>query len=195
MQYWKEHLSSCDRDIITPDLPATYSSFDECVQKLIHDIESADPGKYENLCIAGHSMGGLMAREYLQRRKPANAGCLVCVGTPHYGSRLADIALLVPFSGMIYKPLHALKCSARKELTTPDIPGLKIGVISSVNNAFWGGRLFLGKEADGMVAESSALAPDAHCTASCNASHAQMMFDELTVTLIGRFFETGSFDE
>ena len=195
MLYWKKLLSSDDRDIITPDLPATHSSFECCVEKLIRDVGNAHPEGYENLYIAGHSMGGLMAREYLQREKPLNARCLVCVGTPHYGSKLADIALLLPFAGVVWKPLRALKTSARKTLTTPDIPGLTIGVIASCNNHFWGGRLFLSQEADGMVEKSSALAPDADSTAFCNAPHMPMMFDQHTVQLIDRFFKTQSFNQ
>ncbi|MBR1999265.1 MAG: alpha/beta fold hydrolase, partial [Lentisphaeria bacterium] len=109
MQFWKEAMLTEGCDIITPDLPTTYDSFEDCVEKLTRDIEAAEPEKYENLYIAGHSMGGLMAREYLQRKKPPNARRLVCVGTPHYGSKLADIALWIPFMGMIHKPLYALK--------------------------------------------------------------------------------------
>ena len=193
MRYWMEHLSSDDRDIIAPDLPTTHSSFECCVDKLCADIENAHPEVYKNLYIAGHSMGGLMAREYLKRKKPSNARALVCVGTPHYGSKLADIALFCPFAGVIWKPLHALKISARKTLTTPDIPGMKTGVIASCNNHFWGGRLFLSKESDGMVEKSSALAPDADSVAFCNAPHIPMMFDEYTASLIDKFFVTQSF--
>lgn len=194
MQFWKEYLSSERAEIITPDLPTTHSSFEECVEKLIRDIEVAQPEKYENLYFAGHSMGGLMLREYLQRKKPANARRLVCVGTPHYGSKLADIALWIPFAGMIYKPLHALKCSARKTLTTPEINGLEIGVIASTNNGHWQGRLFLSKEADGLVDKTSALAPDAKCSAFCNVAHVPMMFDAETAELIRRFLLNGNFE-
>lgn len=193
MQFWKEYLRSEQADIITPDLPASHSSFETCVEKLIRDMDAAQPEKYENLYIAGHSMGGLMAREYLQRRKPANARRLVCVGTPHYGSKLADIALWIPFAGLLYKPLHALKCSARKTITTPDIEGLEIGVIASTNNGHWEGRLFLSREADGLVEKTSALAPDAVCAAFCNAAHVPMMRDEQTAELIRKFLTTGAF--
>ena len=193
MQFWKEAMLAEGCDIITPDLPTTYDSFEDCVEKLTRDIEAAEPEKYENLYIAGHSMGGLMAREFLQRKKPSNARRLVCVGTPHYGSKLADIALRIPFMGMIHKPLYALKPSARKTITTPDIPGLEIGVIASTKNGHWPGRLFLSREADGLVEKTSALAPDAKAAAFCNVDHVTMMFDAYTANLIRRFFETGAF--
>ena len=44
-----------------------------------------------------------------------------------------------------------------------------------------------------MVALSSALAPDAECTAYTNVSHAGMQFDERTASLIRKFFLEGTF--
>ena len=78
-------------------------------------------------------------REYLAKYRPRNAAKLVCVGTPHYGSKLADLALVLgfPWSGIVFPPLWALRGRARRKLTTPEIPGLKIGVIASKNNALF----------------------------------------------------------
>lgn len=193
MQFWKQVLLPEFPHILTPDLPTTYGSFEECLAKLTAEIMAAQPENYRKICFAGHSMGGLLAREFLRRDPLPNAHRLVCVGTPHYGSKLADIALLLPGAGRIWKPLHALKRSARKKLTTPDIPQLEIGVVYSVNNGLWPGKLFLGKEADGLVPKTSALVPDAADTAECSAHHVGMMFDRGTAVLIKNFLLNGKF--
>ena len=193
MQYWKKAMKADFTQIITPDLPTKYSSFECCVKKLTSDIAAANPEQYDEIYFAGHSMGGLMAREYLKNVPLSNVKRLVCVGTPHYGSKLADIALLMPGAGLIWKPLHALKLSARKSITTPDIPGLEIGAIASVNNGHWPGRLFLSKSADGLVESSSALPPDAHETAYTSAAHVPMQYDAQTAELIKTFLLTGKF--
>ena len=193
MQYWKRAVKDEFTTVITPDLPTTFSSFETCVEILTKEIAAVSPESYDEIYFAGHSMGGLMAREYLHRTKPANARRLVCVGTPHYGSRLADIALLMPGAGLIWKPLHALKCSARRNITTPDIPGLEIGVIISTNNAHWPGKLFLSKSADGLVESFSAHAPDAKAAAYTNAPHVPMQYDAETAELIKKFLLTGEF--
>lgn len=194
MQFWKKCLQEDFPHILTPDLPASYSSFEDCVKILTDKIAEAQAEKYKHLYIAGHSMGGLMAREYLAANKPSNAGKLICVGTPHYGSRLADIALCIPGAGKIWKPLHALKCSARTHLTTPQIPDLQTALIVSTNNSgFIPGKLFLSKDSDGLVEKSSVLTGDASFIAETKANHIQMQFDMETALLIRKFFLEGTF--
>ena len=195
MQYWKKHLSGDFANIITPDLPTTYSSFEDCLDKLSQDVALARPEKFAKLHFAGHSMGGLLSREYLAKTRPDNAGRLLCVGTPHYGSKLADIALLLPGAGMIWKPLHALKTSARKTITSPDIAGLETGVIVSTNNGHWPGKLFLSKNSDGLVESFSALAPDAGCVSYTNAAHVDMQYSYETAEQIRQFLLHGRFPE
>ena len=196
MLYWKKELSSEFPNIVTADLPTTHSSFKRCLEVLADTLEKAEIEKYSELYIAGHSMGGLLAREYLAKYQPRNAAKLVCVGTPHYGSKLADLALVLgfPWSGIVFPPLWALRGRARRKLTTPEIPGLKIGVIASKNNAHWPGKLFLSKDADGLVESFSALAPDACAQVLVNAPHDPMQYDAEVAALIKRFFISGNFD-
>ena len=193
MQLWKRTLEADFSRVITPDLPTKYSSFECCVERLSGVVASENPEQYDGIYFAGHSMGGLLAREYLKQIPLSNAKRLVCVGTPHLGSKLADIALLFPGTGLIWKPLHALKLSARKELTTPSIPGLEIGAIVSTNNQHWPGKLFLSKSADGLVESSSAHAPDACAVTYTAAAHVPMMYDARTAELVRKFLLTGKF--
>ena len=193
MFFWKRHLHHTFPHIITPDLPTRYSSFEKCVELLTAQIDAAQPETYTQIFIAGHSMGGLMARAYLKQRQPQNARRLVCVGTPHYGSKLADIALLLPGSGLVWKPLHALKSTARQQVTTPGIPDLQIGAIVSKNNAHWPGKLFLSPESDGLVEPFSAIPPDACSVAETGAGHIKMQYDTETAELIKQFFLNGKF--
>ena len=193
MQFWRKVLEKDFPCIITPDLPTRYSSFEKCVEILTEEIYKANPEKYSSLYFAGHSMGGLMAREFLYRNKPANAEKLLCVGTPHLGSRLADIALCFPGAGKIWKPLHALKTAARNKITDPGIADLKIGTIVSRNNGHWPGKLFLSKDSDGLVESFSAHAPDAAVSTETAAAHVTMQFDMQTALLIRKFFLEGTF--
>jgi len=193
MQFWKKSLSSEYPNIITPDLPTTFSSFEKCLDVLSQNIAAAEPEKYKQLYFAGHSMGGLLARAYLQKFQPGNAARLVCAGTPHRGSRLADIALMVPGTGRIWQPLNALKTSARENIVTPDIPGLEIGVIIGMNNAHWPGKLFLSNNADGLVESFSAHADDAKSVAYTQLPHDPMQYDLKIAQLIKEFFRSGEF--
>lgn len=46
--------------------------------------------KAPRIDIVAHSMGGLLARAIIARHRPANLGRVVCLGTPHGGSEIAD---------------------------------------------------------------------------------------------------------
>lgn len=196
MQYWRDSLSDVFSNIICADMPATHGSFKDCLQSLENTIAEAHPEQYKRLFFAGHSMGGLLAREYLEKNRPGNAEKLLCIGTPHYGSRLANWALWLgfPWSGIVFPPLYALRPAARRKLTTPDLPGLKIGVIVSENNGHWPGKVFLSNKADGLVESFSALAPDAGEHAFVDVPHDHMQRDPKVAELIKRFFVNGKFD-
>lgn len=188
LRVWHDALSRDFPHITVADLPTTYSSFEECLRRLETVIAEAQAEKYDKLYIAGHSMGGLLARAYLKKFRPQNARKLLCVGTPHYGSKLADIALLLPGSGLIWKPLHALKTSARKELIDPELPDLEIGVIVGSNNAHWPGKLFLSDAADGLVECFSAHAPDAKHAFYVQVPHDYMQYDPEICDYLLKFF-------
>ena len=196
MRFWRDNLAGDFPDIVVADMPTTHRSFKHCLENLRATVKAAHPEKYQRIYCAGHSMGGLLLRELLASEKFSNADKLVCVGTPHYGSKLADLALILgfPYSGLIWPPLWALRCGARRQVTTPDIPGLQVGAIISTNNAHWPGKLFLSKSADGLVESASALPPDSDCVAYVNAPHDPMQYDLQTVRLIRQFFLHGNFE-
>lgn len=195
MDFWRKSLNRDFENIAVADMPARYKSFECCLEVLFNTVRAAEPEKYKSLYIAGHSMGGLLAREFLQREKPANAERLVVVGTPHYGTRLADLLLKIPGCGRIWQPLRALSTGARKTLTSPDIPGLKIGAIVGRNNAHWPGKFFLPDRADGLVECFSAHAPDADDVVYVDVPHDPMQYDLKIADLIRNFFLNGSFNQ
>ena len=194
LEYWRNGLHSTFPNVLTVDLPTRYGSFERCVRVLNDAIAAAEPNQYKRVFYVGHSMGGLLLREYLERNKPANAARLLCVGTPHYGSKLADISLKICYpAGWIWRPLHALKTSARRKVVTPEIPGLEIGAIVGVNNRHWPGKLFFKGTADGLVEEYSAAAPDAAAIAYTSVPHVPMQYDASVVEQIRSFLLNGRF--
>jgi pimeloyl-ACP methyl ester carboxylesterase len=54
------------------------------------------------LDIIAHSMGGLVARALIARHRPLNLGRVICLGTPHGGSEIADrFVALAPFKRLV----------------------------------------------------------------------------------------------
>lgn len=193
MYKWRDGLKADFPCIAIADMPARSGSFADCLASLTATMNSANYRRYEQIYMVGHSMGGLLAREFLAQNKPANAAKLICVGTPHQGSLLADIALKIPLAGVFAPPLKALTAAAREKLTTPDIANLKIGAIIGNNNAHWQGKLFLSKDSDGLVESFSANPADACDTVTMNIAHVPMMYDRLVIDQIRHFLLHGSF--
>ena len=77
-------VSSFDYGLLTRDIPAAAQLLGEAIEKL-----AADSG-YERVHVVGHSLGGLIARFYVQRLGgDARVHTLVTLGTPHQGTELA----------------------------------------------------------------------------------------------------------
>jgi hypothetical protein len=46
MQFWKEHLSMENTDVLIPDLPTVFESFERCLEVLSDVIAAKEPEKY-----------------------------------------------------------------------------------------------------------------------------------------------------
>ena len=60
----------------------------EAIHPAVSRFAETTPGA---LHVVGHSMGGLLARVYLTRHRPARLGRVVMLGTPNGGSQIADL--------------------------------------------------------------------------------------------------------
>ena len=196
LENWRRRIKEDFAHVEVADLPATCGDFEDCVAELTRQTEerfhAADFGR---LMMAGHSMGGLFLREYLARRRPANAVRAVCVATPYYGTLLADIAAGFPGAAAVWKPLRALRRASRKSITVPELPGLTMGNIVGTVNGHWPGKLFLSKASDGLVEIASAHAPDAAAEIQIAMKHNEMQFSRLVADKIALFLKQGNFEE
>ena len=68
--------------------------------------------------VVAHSMGGLLARVYLARRRPARLGRVVMLGTPNGGSEMADLLGGWPPYRLVFGP-------AGQQLVTAQNPDLR----------------------------------------------------------------------
>lgn len=84
-------LSWFDYGLLTSDIRAAAVDFGRAVSKLV-----AESG-YERIHVIGHSLGGLIARYYVQRLGGhQHVRTLITLGTPHRGTELARAGHLLP---------------------------------------------------------------------------------------------------
>jgi triacylglycerol lipase len=84
-------VSFYDYGLLTRDVAAAAELLGEAIEKL-----TANTG-YERLHVVGHSLGGLIARYYVQRLGgDGRVHTLVTLGTPHHGTELARPLRMVP---------------------------------------------------------------------------------------------------
>lgn len=89
--WWlRPRLEAAGWTVATLNLEPVYASIDDYIDPLVRRIDAVlGEAGAEKLILVGHSMGGLVARAYLQRFGGARVAGLVTLGTPHQGSRLA----------------------------------------------------------------------------------------------------------
>lgn len=84
-------VSSYDYGLLTRDVRTAAQALGDAIEKV-----AANTG-YERIHVIGHSLGGLIARYYVQRLGgDAHVHTLVTLGTPHLGTVFARAAPLLP---------------------------------------------------------------------------------------------------
>jgi pimeloyl-ACP methyl ester carboxylesterase len=135
-----------------------YPSRKKAIAALADDIHPAISGFAERdapLHFVAHSMGGLVARAYIPKHRPARLGRVVMLGTPNSGSEVADLLSGSRLYRTFYGPAGLELTTAIRALPTVDYP---VGVIAG--NRFIdpvAGLLVLPKPNDGRVSVQSAM--------------------------------------
>jgi triacylglycerol lipase len=89
-------VSSYDYGLLTRDIPTAAVLLGEAIEKL-----AANTG-YEQVHVIGHSLGGLIARYYVQRLGgDVRVHTLVTLGTPHSGTEVARPFRTLPLLGQL----------------------------------------------------------------------------------------------
>jgi triacylglycerol lipase len=84
-------LSTYDYGLLTNNIPRAAERLGQAIAEL------CTATGYERVHVVGHSLGGLIARYYVQRlRGDRHVHTLVTLGTPHQGTQLAWTAPLLP---------------------------------------------------------------------------------------------------
>ena len=108
-------VSSYDYGLLTRDIPSAAELLGEAIEKLV-----ANSG-YERIHVIGHSLGGLIARYFVQRLGgDAHVHTLVTLGTPHQGTQLARPLRAFPLVGQLTPQSSVIRELAEPAAGLPD---------------------------------------------------------------------------
>ena len=191
MRYLALKLEQQGYRVLVPTLPTTFRSIRECSDYLARALEGhiQDGGVTH---FVGHSMGGLVIRDYLSRHEIKGLGRIVLIATPNGGSPYANLLLGFPFSQQIFESLPDL-ASPGPDIALPrNVPAPEIGIIIGTQPDAVR-RFLLPGDHDGIVTAESVRSVAASSEILIPASHRRLHWRADTVWAIVSFLETGEF--
>lgn len=175
-----------------------YSSRSKPIAALADDIHAEVAGFADRdapLHFVAHSMGGLVARAYIAKYRPARLAGVVMLGTPNGGSEVADLLSGSRLYRAFYGPAGLELTTAMRPdaLPTVDYP---VGVIAG--SRFIdpvAGLLVLPKPNDGRVSVQSAMLPGMADHVVVRASHTGLPCHATVIDQTIAFLREGRFKQ
>lgn len=191
-------LTEAGYDVYSLDYPSTDEAPEALVAIVSNKINSCCKDHAETVHFVGHSFGGLLLRDYLQRYQLKNLGYVVLIGTPNKGSELADGNLgiaaqekLLEWAGPSAKELHTGLDGYPASLPAPDYP---VGVIAGTRGTRMSDKR-LPTPNDGVVSVESARLDGMTDFVAVDVSHWDMRSNPVVAALVIDFLRHGSFND
>jgi pimeloyl-ACP methyl ester carboxylesterase len=196
MRRLEQHLKVLGYSTINLAYPSTTKSIETIAETdLAHAIQGCEAGGAEKIHFVGHSLGGIIVRQYLQRHSVAAGSRLVMLSPPNQGSEIVDLLRHIPLYEWTTGPagqeigrrpdglLHRLKPVE-----------IEVGVIAgnrSLNLLF---SIFMDGPDDGMVSVESTMLPEMRDFITVPSTHTFIMKNPLVLKQVTHFLKHGKFD-
>ncbi|OAF15791.1 alpha/beta fold hydrolase [Bradyrhizobium neotropicale] len=180
-------------------LNVDYASRRKALQELVEDIDPAIElfagaldGSVHFVC---HSMGGLVARAYLARRRPRNLGRVVMLGTPNGGSEIADRLKRFPLYRTFFGPAGQQLGTRRDTTTAALLPPVDypVGIIAGDRSIYPVAGALLPRPHDGRVSVANTGVDGMADHMVVHASHPWLVRNDAAIAATLAFLQDGRF--
>jgi len=196
MRRLEEHLKSLGYTTINLAYPSTTKSIETIAEThLARTVQGCEAQGAVKIHFVGHSLGGLVVRQYLQRHSMPAGSRLVMLSPPNQGSELVDLLMKVPLYRWITGPAGQEIGRGPESVVNRLKPvGIDVGVIAgnlSINLLF---SAFMDGPDDGMVSVKSTMLPEMRDFIIVPNTHTFIMRDPLVMRQVAHFLKHGRFD-
>lgn len=188
-------LADAGYRVLNLDYPSRAQDLSDIVDGLHGPIARFQAELTGALHFVTHSMGGLVARAYLKRFRPAQLGRVVMLAPPNEGSEIADLLKRNWFYRSAFGPAGGQLATQRSEelcrlLGTVDYP---LGVIAGDRTLYVFASLILPGANDGRVSVERTRVAGMSDHIVLHTSHPLIMRDPEAVAQTIQFLKNGSF--
>lgn len=197
MRPLEKRLLAQGYNVLNIDYPSTTGNLSRLAEhihpKIDQFLEAHLTGKVH---FAGHSLGGLLIREYLELHPVGNdLGHVLMMGTPNRGNTIVDWVRDSRFAGLarrIIGPVGDELATQHSHPPLPKIRGSKAGVIAGEIPLH---RLLGGEAGDGLVTVASTRLDTPHRHIVVPAEHVRMPSNRRVLDEAVHFIDKGKFTE
>jgi pimeloyl-ACP methyl ester carboxylesterase len=191
-----QHLDSLGYTTINLAYPSTTASIETVAERhLARAVENCHGGGARKIHFVGHSLGGIIVRQYLQRHAVPAGGRLVMLSPPNQGSEIVDFLLHIPLYRWLTGP-------AGQELGTgPETAAyrlkpvnIEVGVIAGNRSMDLLFSAFIEGADDGRISVKNTKLPEMRDFIIVPTTHNSIVRDPLVIRQVAHFLKHGMFD-
>jgi pimeloyl-ACP methyl ester carboxylesterase len=164
----------------------------EHIHPAVQDFAEQNNGP---LHFVGHSMGGLVARVYVARYRPARLGRVVMLGTPNGGSEVADVLKGLSLYRLFFGPA-GLQLTTDLDGTLTSLPAVDyaVGIVAGTRTIHpISSTLILPRPNDGRVSVESSKLDGMADHITVKAFHARLPRHRVAINQTIAFLQEGRF--
>ena len=196
MRRLEQHLKGLGYATMNLAYPSTTKSIETIAEShLARAVQSCEAGGAAKIHFVGHSLGGIIVRQYLQRHSVPLGSRLVMLSPPNQGSELVDMLLHVPLYKWVTGPAGQEIGKGSQAVVHRLKPvEIEVGVIAgnfSINLLF---SAFLDGADDGMVSVKSTMLTEMRDFIIVPSTHTFIMRSPLVMRQVAHFLKYGRFD-